>query len=124
MRNMWNLGFCPFFYERHMLRHAYIVFKEAVMNKPIIVTSLSAALAALSIIPSQEASAAIETVKNDEISNDRDLSTNSLKGNIEFNIGTNLFGLTVKQATDGTLIAQHASHSSHSSHRSHSSSRY
>ena len=94
------------------------------MNKPIIVTSLSAALAALSIIPSQEASAAIETVKNDEISNDRDLSTNSHKGNIEFNIGTNLFGLTVKQATDGTLIAQHASHSSHSSHRSHSSSRY
>ena len=94
------------------------------MNKPIIVTSLSAALAALSVIPSQEASAAVENIKNDEVSKNKELISNSEIGNIAFKIGTNLFGLTVKQATDGTLIAQHASHSSHSSHRSHSSSRY
>jgi hypothetical protein len=91
------------------------------MKKPITVTSLAAALAALSGVPAQQASAAVNTSQDEAAGKEATSKTAAEVGNLTYQVGNDLFGITVKQAADGTLIAQHASHSSHSSHRSHSS---
>jgi hypothetical protein len=86
------------------------------------ILSLAAALAALSgvttVAPALAAATNLGT--NDEDVNPQG-ATNTGRANVFMPVGTDLLGLIVTTAEDGTVVAQHDSHYSHSSHASHSS---
>ena len=85
------------------------------------ILSLTAAIAALSGVtafaPTPAAATTPTTDQTDVI------QQGQAKGepNVFMAIGSNLLGLIVSTAADGTVVADHYSHSSHASHSSHSS---
>jgi len=82
--------------------------------------SLTAALAALSVVPAVTPAAA-STGGADQGDVTPQGRTNSGKANVFLPVGRDLLGLIVTTSADGTLVAQHDSHYSHSSHASHRS---
>src|SRR5579863_9940540 len=111
--------------RQHRQMRPPIVFSASTSNgrhrmaqKLSALVSLTAALAAL---PGVTAPAAASAPSTNEAAVAPQGRTNSGNANVFLPVGSDLLGLTVSTAADGTTVAQHDSHYSHSSHASHSS---
>jgi hypothetical protein len=90
------------------------------------IVGLGAALAALAggtPIAASPAEAAAEPTTRPSSTPVRETPSETRPPNAFFPVGSDLFGLTISENADGTIVADHSSHSSHSSHASHYSSR-
>jgi hypothetical protein len=86
------------------------------------ILSLAAALAALSGVTAVNSTpAAANTTSTDEAGTTQSSPIASAEPNVFMSVGSNLLGLIVTTAADGTVVADHYSHVSHSSHSSHRS---
>jgi hypothetical protein len=92
-------------------------------KQPIVILPVAAALAGLGGVADSFAATG-ESVQ--KVMPQENTTGTAIKAQPDFvfEIGEDLFGMTVTQQADGTVLAGHSSHYSHSSHRSHYSSRY
>ena len=90
-------------------------------DKPKIIVSLGAALAALTGASVQGIQA--KTAATADVTVTAGNPESQVVPNAHFQAGEDLLGFTMTRQADGTLVAQHASHASHASHTSHASSR-
>jgi hypothetical protein len=86
------------------------------------ILSLTAAIAALSGVTALSPTpAAANTPTTDRTDATQKGQAPKGEPNVFMSVGSDLLGLIVTTAADGTVLAQHYSHYSHSSHSSHSS---
>jgi hypothetical protein len=84
------------------------------------ILSVAAALSALGTTLPATASA---TSATEPVQTDKNAEAQTVQPNMIVSTGQDLLGFTVKQNSDGTVVAGHTSHASHASHASHYSSR-
>jgi hypothetical protein len=88
--------------------------------KPPVILPLAAALAALSSVPADAAPTKAPVTEAVD-PHPTVLERGPVPTDLLYEVGEDLFSMTVLQAADGTVYAEHGSHRSHSSHRSHRS---
>jgi hypothetical protein len=87
------------------------------LKKPTVILPLATALAALSVGTKDATATALEPQNTSDPEAAR--GTASGHPNLVVTTGSDLLGLIVTKAADGTTLAQHYSHMSHESHSSH-----
>jgi hypothetical protein len=90
-------------------------------RKPVVILPLATALGALAgsaIVPTdaQSAPSNAPIVTSESVA-----ARTGQKPNTLVSTGESLFGFTMTEQPDGTVVAQHESHASHASHSSHAS---